>query len=416
MILSVKSEMLNKDDNWMGNAQHRVSQQIGEAVQDSSMWRLVCKELVDLFDANNAFLTLATVHETEPIFSSSHPISIRDIKEYWGKYQSVDIWYEKIRHLEQGNAVIGSELIPTEKLRESNFYTQYLTHLKMDKLLHISIINNKDYHCFLGLTRSKSENDFTIADKEALQQLGPQLHVGMMGYIGLRNSQASQHFINNEWLGSYSFALFLLNEDSNIIYMNDYASHLIDDSSYLAIVDKKLTYTENNERANKLQEFLTRVSDRKPKNGIIQKLATMQIGDDYLRLVAVKYNKLSRLVPRLDKKHQPTCLVILQDRNLVTQELDVSYLVEAFSLTSAEIRVVDCIIQGYSPQEISDYDKKSINTVRTQLKSIFGKTNTNNQQSLLRLLINEAMYQVPNSNDVTLEFESLHNLAAHEVI
>ncbi len=57
----------------------------------------------------------------------------------------------------------------------------------------------------------------------------------------------------------------------------------------------------------------------------------------------------------------------------------------SFGLTSAECRIVKGLLDGLSPREIGEHGGTSINTVNTQLKSVFSKTGVHRQADVIRL-------------------------------
>lgn len=57
----------------------------------------------------------------------------------------------------------------------------------------------------------------------------------------------------------------------------------------------------------------------------------------------------------------------------------------AYRLTAAECRVVGGLLDGLSPREIGAHAGTSVNTVNTQLKSVFAKTGAHRQQDVIRL-------------------------------
>ena len=57
-----------------------------------------------------------------------------------------------------------------------------------------------------------------------------------------------------------------------------------------------------------------------------------------------------------------------------------------FDLTPAEARIASLVIDGKSVDSISKIQSVSLNTVRTQLKSVFMKTGVDRQVDLVRLL------------------------------
>lgn len=60
---------------------------------------------------------------------------------------------------------------------------------------------------------------------------------------------------------------------------------------------------------------------------------------------------------------------------------------EAFDLTLAEAEIVRAVTEGQSPREIARARNRSLETVRTQLRSILAKTETHSQSELVRVTL-----------------------------
>jgi DNA-binding CsgD family transcriptional regulator len=67
--------------------------------------------------------------------------------------------------------------------------------------------------------------------------------------------------------------------------------------------------------------------------------------------------------------------------------IDVGMLRQWFGLTPAEARLAVVLAQGHSLTEALKRLGVGVNTARTELKNIFGKTGTNRQAELVRLLL-----------------------------
>lgn len=89
---------------------------------------------------------------------------------------------------------------------------------------------------------------------------------------------------------------------------------------------------------------------------------------------------------------------------------------EAFGLTVAEVEIVRGIALGLPVKEIAEARRRSPETVRTQLRSILGKTETHSQSELVRVVLGlmdvvqvtpVEMDQPPSSNLATLPVKSL---------
>ncbi|QMV64087.1 helix-turn-helix transcriptional regulator [Pseudomonas berkeleyensis] len=85
---------------------------------------------------------------------------------------------------------------------------------------------------------------------------------------------------------------------------------------------------------------------------------------------------------RFTLEHQPSLALVALLENRPRVEL----LAELFRFTGAESRLAELIAQGLSPEDCAGRLGVSINTVRSQLRSLFGKTDTTRQSELVGLL------------------------------
>jgi DNA-binding CsgD family transcriptional regulator len=78
---------------------------------------------------------------------------------------------------------------------------------------------------------------------------------------------------------------------------------------------------------------------------------------------------------------------ILSFRDLdAVRRTSLDVLAELFALTPAEARVASMIAAGSSPEEVADDLNLARETVRNQIKAIFGKTDTHRQNELAALI------------------------------
>jgi DNA-binding CsgD family transcriptional regulator len=71
-------------------------------------------------------------------------------------------------------------------------------------------------------------------------------------------------------------------------------------------------------------------------------------------------------------------------------ELPADLLHRCYGLTAAEARLVSVLLEGHSLKEATDYCGIAHNTGKSQLKSIFSKTQVRRQTELIRLMLNTA--------------------------
>ena len=79
---------------------------------------------------------------------------------------------------------------------------------------------------------------------------------------------------------------------------------------------------------------------------------------------------------------KPLVLIAYLDNTLQSH-----LLAELFQLSPAERRLAELLAQGLAPEHCANVLNISINTVRTQLRALFRKTNTERQAELVSLLV-----------------------------
>lgn len=82
---------------------------------------------------------------------------------------------------------------------------------------------------------------------------------------------------------------------------------------------------------------------------------------------------------------EPRTIVFITDPEAAPMA-DAAVLRSVFVFTRAETRLASALMRGLSLKEISEETRLSLNTLRTQLKGVFRKTNTNRQGELIMVL------------------------------
>lgn len=142
-------------------------------------------------------------------------------------------------------------------------------------------------------------------------------------------------------------------------------------------------------RDAKASQALERILWQRPGDGEIRPLARENTGNVIVVRREAKKPVLIRVLPVHPVASSPflgaRAILVLRDLE-VSRRPPVEILSAAFSLTAAEARVASMIAAGFSPEEISDELMLSRETVRNQLKAVFGKTGTHRQNELAALI------------------------------
>lgn len=167
-----------------------------------------------------------------------------------------------------------------------------------------------------------------------------------------------------------------------VIEMNRAATGLFD-------IDFRVRNNRLYMRDGKASHALERMLWERPADGEIRPRSRGRVGNI---IVARRENKKPILIKVLPV-HGAAATPFLGARAiLVLRDLEaerrppLEVLAEALSLTSAEAKVASLVAAGASPEEIAVELQVSRETVRNQIKAIFGKTGTHRQSELAALV------------------------------
>ncbi len=166
-------------------------------------------------------------------------------------------------------------------------------------------------------------------------------------------------------------ALIILDKNFKLIYNNNKSTEILD-AFFDDNTDKQLKH--------KLVKIIEKNRLNNPNNdaGFIT-LDRILDKNVYLQNSAIDTDYYTLLIPSSVNDFELSL-------NLITQ----------YKLTKKETLLLSNIISGLTTQEISEKSSISLNTVRSHLKSIYRKTDTNTQSDLIRLFLNNE-FQLINS-------------------
>jgi DNA-binding CsgD family transcriptional regulator len=181
-------------------------------------------------------------------------------------------------------------------------------------------------------------------------------------------------------LDRYPHPFFLTDAEGRILYANAAAREMIASRDGLAVEDGRIVLSSSQQQ--KLREAIGEIArgDGLPVRHIEARRPSPKAA----------YRVLVMNVPNFGAlplgTSQPAAAVLVMDSESEL-EPDPAILRELFSLTPAEARVTGRLVLGRSVEEIAHETGVSIETVRSQVRSILSKTNTGRQGELISLVL-----------------------------
>lgn len=108
------------------------------------------------------------------------------------------------------------------------------------------------------------------------------------------------------------------------------------------------------------------------------------------RVLCLRFSGLDRMIVLQLRLCRPACepaFVLCLTSEIMWPPGFAAALEESFGLSQTEIEVLRLLAEGYSPADIAERRRRSVETVRVQIKSLQARTGTRSQQELLRLTL-----------------------------
>jgi DNA-binding CsgD family transcriptional regulator len=318
---------------------------------------------------NNSFVAHARADEAFVVSFQSH-------------YSKVNVWLENAKKYGEGVPVISSQLYPDNELPKTEFFDGWLRPQGYFYSIGGSILRQSDVSVRLTALRPRNSGAYSDVEMALYLRLVPHLQRSLRVHWQLLQEQEART-LREAALERMSQAVVLLNETGKILFANQKAEAIFRRGNGPASVNGRFTAV-GAQNAGSILESL--------------RLACMGIGSSVKltdsvsgRQWVITFSPLSDSMPITTEGYRIMAVISEPDK----QEPDnLNAFAKLYQLTAAENRVLTQLLQQRSPQGIAESLHVSINTVRTQLRALFAKTQTKNQRELVKFCLSHPMVSI----------------------
>ncbi|MFC1237333.1 alpha/beta fold hydrolase [Vibrio sp. F74] len=170
---------------------------------------------------------------------------------------------------------------------------------------------------------------------------------------------------------------FVITGSGSLVQQNQLALDFLKTTDLVKIEGGHVVFSLNSQQ-QRFNKLLSELIDLKGE----EREATMRLRDSF------QTNPASISLSRIDDQYQlgSNILVLFANQN-VDVKPNLTGFCQRYNLTKAEQRLVEKLAHNKTLNEISDSHSVSINTIRTQLKSVFQKTDCHRQSELMKLIL-----------------------------
>ena len=358
--------------------------QIYDAVSEPERWESFLDKMTRALGANAARMRVVNNQSNcySLISGVGHDSSYDE--KYAQYFSKVDVWSPVLNKSTSGFIFNSIDIVPCSEFRNTEIYNDFFRNYDMFYALGGNAAKSDSMIARIGFHRSRLQGPYNEQDIQLLQELMPHL-LRAFKLGGHLQSMQSQLEGMQEALYRSSSPLVLIDEYGLVAFTNQCAEALLSNESGLSVQNNRLAAmheAEQSELQRLLQSAVATGARRGTGSGGAMRLTSLN-GKQRYNLLITPYP--DRSVSHLGINQRICAAVFIHDTQQ-SGKLPADLLKSLYGLTRSEIRMAEGIVEGLTPAEAATKYGVSVNTTRTQLRSLFAKTDTQRQAELLRLL------------------------------
>lgn len=358
-------------------------EQIYAAAADPNCYTPLAGELARYFGVGSAVVqTRGRVDGSANLVSTTNNFSVRSLNEYGEHYYKVDEWVLRGGQIKAGDVFQGSELIPFNEFENSECYVDYGRHLGLYDCL-AAVFPTEEGVCAFGIHRSKTEREFDQSAKLQMELLTPHLRNSLNLAMQIQEALGRSNTLA-QGLDLLSVAVIIVDANKRIRFASKKAESFL--SGKIGLVSRKSKLIAVDPGTDDKLTRAIRMATSVEAGGSMN-LITKEGGFS----ISLKIMPAPREAFQFLEQGRFAAIFLASE----SDHLDPSLVLrETFKLTPAELRLVEGLLAGCTLRSYAEQNNKSIDTAKSQLKSIFSKTDTNSQSELIMLLNKNPLFRM----------------------
>lgn len=363
---------------------------IYDAALNDDHWESVLQKTLSLLGRNTGsiqFMDLETSAYTPLAFTGFDKAFFEDPLD--AMVVEDDLWTQTALANPNLDVLVGSEFVEEREFKSTSFYNEFMPvyDLQFNDILS-GFSTDFPSHMGIAAIYSKEKQDpFTKQEIEYYRLLWP--HFKRAFLIRSAMSELStQRSLTTHFADTLDYGVVGLDGDDSVVFANSRAIDFLSDGEPIAQVNGKLKARRTSDNSG-LQMALSRVRNRHaPGKSNISSSVTI-VSKDESKSWTILFSPLLPLdtpFAGLNANRSIKTLLKITDHQLGA-ELRIQTLVGPYRLTPAEANLMASLMSGWTLNGVAEQTGRSVETLRSHLKSIFLKTNTNSQQELARFIM-----------------------------
>ncbi|GLZ84656.1 hypothetical protein Pres01_07070 [Metapseudomonas resinovorans] len=343
-----------------------------ECVLDEGAWRSMLEALASATGHQMGALLFLDQRDQRPQVTAINLCDPASVEAYNAYYHQYDPAKDVLVPRPVGSWYHDLEDLGPQRIRRDPYYQEFHIPFGMNNISCIKLHEEAGSGIYLSLLTAVGAALPEMQQRDLLQRLSP--HLLRAARMSNRLQELKLDVARRDLLlERHPAPVWLLNGEGRVLFCNRQAERRMSQAAF-ALQDRQ-GRLHGKALDGRLQALIRQAtgSEGKHRAGWLS-LA----GDPPARLMVTPVPEASGLAPQ----HSGP-LVLLA---LLEHQPGSPWLADLFQFSRAEQRLAELLLQGLTPEACAERLNVSINTVRTQLRALFRKTETERQAELITLL------------------------------
>lgn len=265
----------------------------------------------------------------------------------------------------------------------SDFYLKWVKPLGFRDMIGVMVLKSGKRVGWFSIARSEIQALYERRDLNLMSMLSPHICRAFLitDAFDLHSVTTSRL---EETIDSLSTGILLTEQHGRITYMNNAAERILKSGNALRATNGRLTAVRPGARDALSKALAQSVDGKAPaKTGRHEVALPVEDGAGLIASVL----PLEWRQGRNPLSPLPGAAAIIVQDPADPPPLPGEAFAQLYDLTAAEQRVLQLMVQGFTPQDVGAELGVSVTTVKTHLQRLFAKTNTPRQADLVRLVM-----------------------------
>ncbi len=352
-------------------------------------WQVMIEKFIGILGANSGILREVNYTSGAVGLFSTLGYDPKLKQAYRDHFVHMDLFAPTLKQSTIGEMIHGDTAVPWSQQRKSEFYNDYMHPQGARYVLGATLARDSQHNLLFGLQRSEQQGDFTEGHLKLIQLVAPHISRAMLIHRQLYEVTTQKRWALSA-LNRLKTGVILLNDRGHPRFINTEADRLMSNCGCVIADDGLLltNVTDTLHLHRLIADAASCASGRHhPAGGNLELRTPTQI--IHLQTIPLPRDLSD---PAWALGASEACVAVFISSN---SQLHNHILMKQYGLTPAEARLAIFLTEGIDVDTAAQRVNVSIQTIRSQLKSVFAKTNVSRQAELVALLLTNLLRESP---------------------